>query len=120
MLIKTIREYDEEAKEADVVVSDGQHEILCYAQPFENNNTSFVLLAFDDDNIMRALKNTYVVEKSKEDHYGYKLQGKLVDLKKRLVAIGDIVIELGNGIPKDIKENEFIEFTVVRVDLIEN
>ena len=55
----------------------------------------------------------------KDGYYAYKLQGKLVDIKKRLMIIGKIVIELEDNIPKDIKENEFVELNVMRIDLVE-
>ena len=54
----------------------------------------------------------------KDGYYAYKLQGKLVDIKKRLMIIGKIVIELEDNIPKDIK-NEFVELNVMRIDLVE-
>lgn len=120
MYITKIKDYDIEAKEADIIVSDGKYEILCYAQPFENKtNSSFILSAFRDDNIMRGLEEICFVEKIHDGYYDYRLQGKLIDLEKRLVSIGDIVIELGNGIPKDINQNDYIEFTVMRVDFVE-
>ena len=66
---------------------------------------------------MRALQNEYLVEKTGDGFYAYKLIGKLFDLKKRLVSVGEIIISLENNIPKDIDVNEFIEFEVMRIDL---
>lgn len=35
MFVKKIVQFDEDALEAVVIVSDGVHELMCYAQPFE-------------------------------------------------------------------------------------
>lgn len=120
MYIKEIKDYDIDALEADIIVTDGQYEIMCYAQPFGNKEKkSFKLFAFDCSDVMRAIENKYMINKDVESYYGYSLQGKLFDMEKRLVSIGKIIIELEDIIPKDIKQNEFIEFKVLRIDLIE-
>ncbi len=118
MYVKSVNFYGE--NEASVVISDGEYEILCYAYPFENKKeNSFTLSAFMSNNVMRALENNYVIERKDDGYYAYKLQGKLVDIKKRLMVVGKIVIELEDNIPKDIKENEFVELNVMRIDLVE-
>ena len=111
MYIKSV-DFDGE-QEADILVSDGKYEILCYALPYSagDKEKDFTLSAFMSENVMRALKNEYSAEKT-DGYYGYKLTGRLFDLKNRLVAVGGIVIELENNIPKDIAENEFVEFEV--------
>ena len=115
-----ILNYDEEAREADVLVTDGRFELLCYAHPFTPDDSAKhnrPLSAFIKENVMRALESEYIVEKTKHGYYSYRLQGKISDLQRRLVMVGNIVIELENVIPKDIREGEFIEFTVMRIDL---
>lgn len=115
MYIKSV-DFDGE-QEADILVSDGKYEILCYALPYSagDKEKDFTLSVFMSENVMRALKNEYSAEKT-DGYYGYKLTGRLFDLKNRLVAVGGIVIELENNIPKDIAENEFVEFEVGRID----
>lgn len=39
-----------------------------------------------------------------------------MDLQRRLISVGNVLIEIENVIPKDINEGEFIEFTVMRMD----
>ncbi len=107
--------------EADVVVSDGKYQILCYACPYcdDGRKGRFMLSAFMSGNVMRALKNKYSVEKTDSGYYAYKLTGRLFDLEKRLVKVGNIIIELENNIPGDMKENDFVEFEAMRIDLSE-
>lgn len=119
MFLKEVLDFDIEAKEADIIVSDGVNDILCYAQPYENNKIPFKLFAFRANNIIRTSEEVSFVNKNPEGYYSYNLQGKLIDSRIGLVSIGDIVIEIGNNIPKDIKLNEYIKFTLERVDFIE-
>ena len=119
MFIKKIIDYDIEAQEADLLISDNRFELICYAHPFERKeNKSFKLIAFCDNAFIRAMNESFLVEKNLNEFYGYKLQGKLINLKEKLVAIGDIIIELSNDLPGDIEEDEFMEFTVTRIDFM--
>lgn len=120
MYIKEILHYDEESREADVFISDGQFELLCYVHPYIPDGFDKLkspLSAYMTENVMRALENAYKTEKLQSGYYSYRLHGKIIDLQKRLVAVGHIIIELENVIPKDIGEGEFIEFTVMRIHL---
>ena len=117
MFIKEIRDYDVEAKEAEIVVSDGQFEVMTYAWPFENTQSGkFRLNAFMTDQVMRATRKISFVEKSENGYFAYRLQGKIINVEKRIVSVGKIEIILEDCIPKDIRQNEYVEFTVTRVD----
>ena len=120
MYIKNIKEYDIEANEAEIIVSDGYYEILCYAQPFEKKDGQFTLLGFMAKDIRKSLNNNYLIEKDLTNYFAYKLQGKLINVKNGLVAIGEIIIRIEERIPNDIRENDFIEFTVLRIDYLES
>ena len=61
MDIKKIIDYEIDAHEADLIVSDGKHDLLCYAQPFENPECSFRLIAFRADNIVIADNKCYFI-----------------------------------------------------------
>lgn len=115
----TVCDYDEDAQEADILVSDGNFSVLCYAHPFVTGDAKFELICFMAEDIMRAPDNTCYVEKSEDGYYAYKMCGRIIDLSKGLVAVGDIVLEIADYIPKDIEEGEYIEFTVVRIDYIQ-
>ncbi len=119
MHIKKILRYDREAKEADILISNGTFELLCYAMPYQTedfNKSNNLLYAFMTENVMRATENSYKVKKLQNGYYSYHLQGKIIRLQKPLVTIGNILLEIDGVIPQDIKEGEFIEFTVMRID----
>ena len=118
MINNKIVYFDKNAQEAHIIVSDGQFDILCYAQPYRDEAEEFDLLGFMTENIMRADTNEYQVEKIDEGYFAYRLQGQLLDKSKRIVAIGEIEIILEDRIPKDIQDDEFIVFHVKRVDLV--
>ena len=120
MYIKEIISYDEEAREADLIISDGKYEIMSYAQPFlkEYTNDKFILIAFDSDDIMTIDKEEYAIEKTSQGYFSYNFKGKLLDSKKGIVAINNIIIEDVGWIPKDIQDGQFIEFKCLRVDYL--
>lgn len=69
MYIKEILCYDVESQEADILVSDGQYDLLCYAQPFSKEDSQkrpFSISAFMTGNVMRALDDEYNVQKQKK------------------------------------------------------
>ena len=121
MYIKEIIKYneDEPSAGAEVIVSDGKFDLLCYAYSSEHNvgDTNFTLSTFCDNDIMTSDEREYKIQQL-EDGY-YKLQGKLITIDKDngTVQIGSIIIHDLRCIPKDIKVGEFIEFTVRRLDI---
>lgn len=120
MYIQNIVNYDEDAQEASIIVTDGVAKILCYAQPFTNRASQFVLSAFMCKDIMSCNNGEYSIKKIDQGAFAYKLQGKLIDVEKGIVQIGDLFIEDVKFIPKDISNGTFIEFTTMRIDFIEN
>ncbi len=118
MYISRIVDYNEDAQEATVIVSDGHYQLMCYAQPFSKKE-KFTLMAYNCSNIMTCECQKYEIIKSDIAYFSYKLQGKLLDKERGIVQIGNIVIESVVHLPKDIKTNSFIQFEVFRVDLVQ-
>ena len=118
MYIKKIVSYDEVAREADLIISDGKYDLMVYAQPFltKYKDEKFKLIAFTADNIMTIDKEEYAIEKTNQGYYSYWFKGKLIDSKRGIVAINNIIIEDVGWIPNDIHDGEFIEFTCLRLD----
>ena len=116
--IKQVNYIDKEINECEVILNDGQFEIMCFAQPYNENN-DFSINAFLVQNIMTALDNNYSVVKSKNGHFAYSIQGKLLSKNRGEVKVGEFYIKLENPqeIPKDINEGEFVQFNCQRLDL---
>lgn len=118
MFIKAIKDYDADSGEAELIVSDGTYELLCYCHPCENANIGAEIIVVSSlfaEDIMRIDSKEYLIAKG-EDYFSYHLQGKVVDRQKPIIAIGDIKIQLDKPIAKDIQVDEFVEFYVYRLD----
>ena len=119
MFIKRIDSFDNDSGEADLIVTDGIHELLCYCCPFENESEIMpnikLIESFLCENIMRVDDKEYLIVKHKS-FYSYHLQGQVLDINKHIVCIGKIIINLDRPLPKDIKNGDFIEFDVLRLD----
>jgi len=111
---------DKEALEAEVIVSDGTFEVLCFAHPLtyeEGSELNGPIRCLDATNIVKSDKNEYTVEKS-ADYFSYVLTGKLVDKINGLVMVGGLMFEVDKDmLPGDIKEGEYISFYCDRLDL---
>ena len=114
-----ILDFDEEAKEADVLIRIKSGEFICYAYSFKSINElkveKIVCSALLAKEIMLVEDNKYRLKKL-SDYYSYYFQGKLV--AKNMVKIDDIYIEITDYIPKDIQLGEYISFKCERVDLL--
>lgn len=119
MFIKSIYSFDEDSGEADLIVSDESYDVICFCSIFQNESQIMPKIkeieTFMCDGIMRSDDENYLIDK-KIDYYSYHLQGKVLDVDKRIVSVGNIILKLDKPIPKDIKNYEFIEFDVLRLD----
>lgn len=119
MFIERIYDFDDFSCEADLIVSDGTYQLICYCFDFQKGSTTMPKIkeidSFMCKNIMRVYTDKYLIIK-KKDYYSYHLQGKVLDVEKKLICIGNIIIHLDAQIPRDINIQEFVEFDVVRLD----
>lgn len=119
MFIKKIYSFDEDSGEANLIVSDGTYDVFCFCSLFQNELNRMTEIkeveTFMCDDIMKVDIEEYMIFK-KTDYYSYHLQGKVLDVDKHIVSVGNIIIKLDKPIPKDIRNYEFIEFDVLRLD----
>jgi hypothetical protein len=110
----------ESALEAEVLITDGLNELVCFSQPCNlmvNQRITEPVYCFNNKNVVRAANEECHIEKQKEA-LAYNLVGKLADKKNNLVKVGEIMVQLEQGsIPKDILENEYISFYCQRIDI---
>jgi hypothetical protein len=121
VFIKFIEWLDEENREAEVMVTDGVFDVLCFSHPFNktlNDVLTEPLYCLDANQIVISNEQVAFANKGSIS-YGYSICGKLIDKKKQLILLGKIMMCLDSSdIPKDICEGDFIEFSVLRLDLI--
>jgi hypothetical protein len=119
--IKKIDWLSQEALEAEVVVTDGEFEITCFAQPFNyqvGSELNDPILCYNVTNVLKLDREVYTIEKHGE-YFAYSLAGKLVDKQLETVMVGKLLLELDNNIlPGDINEGEFLSFSCQRLDII--
>ena len=118
MFVKKIYNFDEDSGEADLIVSDGIYDVICFCSLFQYELQVMPKIkeieSFMCDRIMRVNDKNYLIDK--KSYYSYHLQGRVLDIDKCIVSIGNIIVKLDKQMPKDIKNYEFIEFDVVRLD----
>ncbi|KRQ88047.1 hypothetical protein ABG79_00214 [Caloramator mitchellensis] len=118
--ISKVKWLSESALEAEVTVSDGTYDLKCFSQPFKKEQGRILnepIYCFNNKNVVKSLENKYVVEKLSES-FAYKLTGKFTNKHDCLVQLGEIIIQLEQGvIPNDIEVGEYINFYCQRLDL---
>lgn len=76
-----------------------------------------ILHCLDVGLVMISHSSNDKVEKQKE-YFSYHVIGKLINKLDGLVRVGGLVLEIDSTkIPKDIKNDDYIEFDVSRIDL---
>lgn len=118
MFIEKILYFSEEDGEADVVVSDGQYMVRCYMYPIKQikpEDQVSHIYGYCCKNIIRAEERKNEIKKLQE-YYAYRIIGKLLNKKKKLVRTGNLYFELDGSIPNDIANGDYIEAFILRFD----
>lgn len=118
--INNITMISEVSLEAEVSITDGINELVCFSHPCNltvNQRIKEPVHCFNNKNVVRADNDNCHIEKQKYS-LAYNISGKLIDIKNNLVKVGEIVVQLESGaIPKDILEDEYISFYCQRIDI---
>ena len=119
MYIKEIKDIDKFSGEADVIVTDGTYELLCYyflGGSVDIDMPVKSISALLTENIMRAEEERFSIKKM-DHYYSYHLCGCVEDIKIPKISIGKMSIALDRPLPKDIEIGEYIGFDVQRLDV---
>jgi|GEM_PF-221704 len=120
MMRITVIEYDADAREADVLITDGSFSIMCFAPDCEELSyvetlkSNGVLMTFLADNIHRVDAHECSVIKDETGYYSYDLIGKSAE--NNTLVIGSIKIIVDKPFPGDIAVGEYVHISCVRVD----
>lgn len=88
----------------------------CHSPALPVNSSKISLLGFLVSNIVSE-DVLQVPQKTSCGYFSYRLFAKVSDVQNRCVQLGDIDIVLDCPIPKDIPEDSYISFDVMRLDL---
>ncbi len=119
MYIQDVLRFDKSGKEAELIVSDGSYEVLCYAYPIVAVKTGMTisgLSGFSCTNVVRAVEQRCAVSKL-PPYFAYNITGKLISKQKGIVQVGSLKISLDAYIPNDLSEGEYVSLDVLRLDL---
>lgn len=118
VLVKKVKWINKDIQMADVILSDGVNYIECFCSNcniLEGHIFSDIIYGIFVENIIISYKMEYVIDIK---NGGYRISGKLVDIKNSILQVGEFKIDLSDGhIPKDIKQNDWIEADVLRIDI---
>ena len=120
MYISEILELNKNDKEADVYVSDGNYNIMCYIYPIDSVQIGAVIkkiITYGCKKITRTNDCLFNVEKL-SDYYSYFITAKVKSREENLVVIGNILVQLDDYIPNDISDEEYVSFFVERFDAV--
>lgn len=107
-----------EAKEAELIVSDGVNRIIAFSQPCEYSLGDVIdkpLLPLYVKDLMLSRESEPSLHKLNTP-FGYKITALITDIDNGIVAVGGILIDASN-IPSWAKNGDYVDFTVGRLDL---
>ncbi|EDN9971674.1 hypothetical protein GKT18_07095 [Listeria monocytogenes] len=118
--VKSIHWLDEDAREADVILTDGEYNVVCFSHPCEltlNGVYNELIYCFDPFDIFKLNQAEYSMEKPNDNQELSILKGKLIDATDSIIQIGEFRIDISEGdIAQDIHEGDFVELKVHRLD----
>ncbi len=118
MFIKRICNIDNNAHEADMIVSDGDFDILCYSFDFQNKQINgFQLSPMDYDEVYITDEKEYKINNFGKSKYNYQMQCKIIDVENGIVELFGIKISLGKYLPGDLRNDDWISFKCYRLDI---
>ncbi len=116
----TVLEFDADAREADILITDGSFSIVCFAPDCEDMSyietlkSKGMLMTFLADNIYRVGSHECSVIKNAKGYYSYDLIGKRTE--NNSLTIGSIGIIVDKQFPCDIAVGEYVRLSCCRVD----
>lgn len=109
-----------EALEAEVTLTDGKFELICFSQPFNYDLNDFIktyVYCYETNNVLIEDVREFEVNKLNST-FAYKLAGELINKEECVVAIGDIrIIIEKDKLPGDVKVGDYISFNCKRIDI---
>ena len=120
MIVNQVEWISKEAQEALLFVSDGEYECAAFSHPCHFDKDYILsepLLAFNAKEIMLS-QDTKVSITRKGDSFVHNVVGMLSELNPVIISVGNIRIELDDVLPGGIEQNDIVQFSCGRLDVI--
>lgn len=118
MYISNILYFDVSDNEADIIVSDGNYQMLCYAFPARSLKIGQCvkeIYCFACSSTIKAKDCLYDIVKL-PDFYAYFLTGRILSKSHHTVIIGNITMHLDIPFHNDMRNGDYVSFRVQRLD----
>ena len=119
MFIKRIESFDKESGEADVYVSDGTYEVLCYSCSFNEALKSKqidCIYALGCEDVYKSSLQSFDMIKN-QSYYAYSFVAQVISKSLKRVRVGELIIEIDSYIPNDIFDGEYVWCSAQRFDI---
>lgn len=117
--VMKIKWLSQDAREAEVLLSDGVFSILCFGHPFNQAIGSTVaqpLHTLEAKYVVRAHNKEFSVE-GEEGAFECKMTARVVDREENQIKIGEFTVELDTPFPGDIEVGDYVSFLCERIDI---
>ena len=116
MFIKEILNVDISAHEADIIISDGQYDILCITFDYLHDDIKGIELSvLDYDEVYVTSEKGFRIDNFGRSKYDYHIKCRIIDIEKGIVELYGLKIVLGRYFPGDLKNGDWITVKCYRM-----
>jgi hypothetical protein len=118
MIIKKLTWLSKDAKEAELLISDGHYECVAYSCPCKMKEGEILyepLHAFMVKDLMVSFQNHCSISLLQLNRLSHHCVAEVVDSENGIVRVGKIKIDLDERIP--ITQGDLVEFNCLRLDV---
>lgn len=117
MYIEKVIDKDGGGHSWEVTISDGEHELLCFAGfKINKKNRNIKLNCYFAEEIRQTEKTEFSIKKHGISCYEYRVVAKVIDAEKGLLAVYGFEFILDDYLPQNITNGNYIEFICLRMD----
>lgn len=108
----------EDAEEALLTIRDNSYSCEAFCQPCTYKTGDIIrnpLLSFAEGEVIKV---DHPLLLKKTSFFGHEIVANVQNINKKLVTVGNIIIELSLPLPRDIKNGEKVLFYTTRLDAL--
>ncbi|QLG92880.1 hypothetical protein HZF02_13270 [Pseudomonas yamanorum] len=121
MIVKRCEWISTDAQEAELTIGDDDVECMAFSHPCYMRVGDCLrepLFAISIRDVTRAELSSQLFIRRQNNGFVHEIMAEVVDIKRRLVVVDPISIELDDVLPGDIRVGDVIQFSCGRLDVI--